>query len=96
MARLIDADAITKNTIVDFVGENGGFISHGDVLWLISKQPTIEADPVKHGKWIDRMCRDWRCSECGGEICKFRHVDGYTRDDKPKYCPDCGARMDGE
>ena len=43
MARLIDADAITKNTIVDFVGENGGFISHGDVLWLISKQPTIEA-----------------------------------------------------
>ena len=51
MARLIDADAITKNTIVDFVGENGGFISHGDVLWLISKQPTIEAEPVKQ-EWI--------------------------------------------
>ena len=58
MARLIDADAITKNTIVDFVGENGGFISHGDVLWLISKQPTIEAEPVKHGKWIKDKDRD--------------------------------------
>lgn len=55
-----------------------------------------ELKRVRHGEWVDRMCRDWRCSECGGEICKFRHVDGYTRDDKPKYCPDCGARMDGE
>ena len=91
MARLIDADAITKNTIVDFVGENGGFISHGDVLWLISKQPTIEAEPVKHGKWEEFDCeyggiptKGYVCSECG-----------RTEANKEPYCH-CGARMDGE
>ena len=90
MARLIDADAITKNTIVDFVGENGGFISHGDVLWLISKQPTIEAEPVKHGKWV-------KVAElCGVEVLKCS-VCGVSRPRKlTKYCCDCGARMDGE
>lgn len=90
MARLIDADAITKNTIVDFVGENGGFISHGDVLWLISKQPTIEAEPVKHGKWIKDKDRDMlRCS-----VCKNFCVENWYY--WLRYCPDCGARMDGE
>ena len=90
MARAIDADAITKNTIVDFVGENGGFISHGDVLWFISKQPTIEAEPVKHGKWIKDKDRDMlRCS-----VCKNFCVENWYY--WLRYCPDCGARMDGE
>ena len=90
MARLIDADAITKNTIVDFVGENGGFISHGDVLWLISKQPTIEAEPVKHGKWLWEKDH-WECSECRGG----RYHDLSLGLDA-SYCSRCGARMDGE
>lgn len=37
--RLIDADAINTKTFVDFVG-NQGYISFGDALWMISKQPT--------------------------------------------------------
>lgn len=51
--------------------------------------------PVVHGRWVDNMCRDWRCSECGEKINKVRNVDGYCYDDKPNYCPNCGARMDG-
>jgi len=43
---------------------------------------TIEAEPVKHGRWI------WKdhylvCSECGEE------------NDRKNYCPNCGARMGG-
>lgn len=30
------------------------------------------------------------------EINKIRHVDGYCYDDKPTYCPNCGAEMDLE
>ena len=48
--------------------------------------PIIEAEPRKHGRWIDRgkdMCIRWKCSECGR---KDTHI--YN------YCPDCGARMD--
>lgn len=90
MARAVDGDLL-----VDYIRKiDMPFETKITVICTVNTMPTI--DPVKHGKWIDRMCRDWRCSECGGEICKFRHVDGYTRDDKPKYCPNCGARMDGE
>lgn len=52
--------------------------------------------PVVHGTWVDLMIRDWHCSQCGSEIMKKRHIDGYTYDDKPKWCPDCGALMDGK
>lgn len=53
---------------------------------LIKRMPTIEAEPIKHGRWIDRgkdMCVRWKCSECGR---KDTHI--YN------YCPDCGAKMD--
>lgn len=53
-------------------------------------------DAVKHGRWVDHCVRDWRCSECGGKLLKVRNIDGYCYDDKPKYCPNCGARMDLE
>lgn len=56
----------------------------------------IEYAPVVHGRWVDHMVRDWRCSECGEKIRKVRNVDGYYYDDKPNYCPNCGAKMDGE
>ena len=53
-------------------------------------------DAVKRGEWVDHFVRDWRCSECGEQIYTVRNVDGYCYDDKPNYCPNCGARMDGE
>ena len=60
----------------------------------IENAPTIEADPVCHGRWI--VHTTWQgmfglihseCSEC-----KFdRNGDLSTW----KFCPKCGARMDG-
>lgn len=58
--------------------------------------PAADVQPVVHGKWIDHMVRDWRCSECGEKIHKVRKVDGYCYNDKPNYCPNCGCRMDAE
>lgn len=57
---------------------------------------TADVQPVVHGKWIDHMVRDWRCSECGEKIHKVRKVDGYCYNDKPNYCHNCGAKMDLE
>ena len=86
--RLIDADAliayIKKRIRNEMV-----------IAWLcriISEVPTIEAEPVRHGRWVDKMVRDWHCSECG----KKASFDGYCYDDKPNYCPNCGAKMDEE
>ena len=55
------------------------------------EQPTIEAEPVKRGKWLQYMDGNnlmpdiyYKCSECG-----------RTEANKEPYCH-CGARMDGE
>lgn len=53
----------------------------------IESTPTIEAEPVKHGRWI-QLDRDIAvCSECG------RHENALLVDSYP-YCH-CGAKMDG-
>lgn len=64
---------------------------------LIANIPsTIEAEPVKHGRWIEKehyhlhgddYC-DCLCSECGHRISR---PDGFY----PDYCEDCGTKMDG-
>ena len=92
--RLIDADALKEQCFefADDVPRSAMAFAQGQ----INCAPTIEAEPVRHGRWIDHMVRDWRCSECGERINKVRKVDGYCYDDKPNYCPNCGCRMDKE
>lgn len=51
---------------------------------------TVDAEPVRHGKWMSRTNElkhpSWfSCSECGGQF-----------DYKWKFCPNCGAKMDRE
>lgn len=90
--RLIDADALRMLWLDE--DPNLEF-EINTVLESIDEQPTIDAEPVRHGRWEDSLVRDWRCSECGEKIEKVRKVDGYCYDDKPNYCPNCGVKMDG-
>lgn len=52
--------------------------------------PTIEAEPTKHGRWIESWGGKWHsCSVCGG-IPPFNLMG----EDLPTaYCPHCGAKM---
>lgn len=51
---------------------------------IIDDEPTIDAEPVKRGRWeVGGVC-----SECG-----FMHDDFAVK--WFSYCPNCGARMDG-
>ena len=49
-----------------------------------------------HGHWTiktdDYDCEYMVCSCCGEE---FYNADEDTVDRTPKYCPNCGAKMDG-
>ena len=53
----------------------------------------IEAEPVKHAHWIDQKHGTYKCSNCGNFL-DFRGVNAGRGD--ANYCPNCGARMDGE
>lgn len=49
--------------------------------------------PVRHGMWEDYEENTWQCSECG-EL--FYLEDGTPQENEYRYCPNCGAKMDGE
>ena len=90
--RLIDADAF-----IDFI--DAGHLrnpiqlcfSELDVVNMIKSRPTVEAVPVVHGRWVDPYLNRYGhpchcCSVCGSNA---------SHQDK-NYCPNCGARMDGD
>ena len=94
MTRYIDADPlkialyydVSKGTYGEFM--DGSEVSYTDkeILKLIDEQPTIDAVPVKHGKWTHYK-DEHTCSKCGETV-----TGGWDED--YDYCPNCGARMD--
>ena len=64
-------------------------------LRCMENTPTIEAEPVRHGKWGEAEIVGYNgyhavyarpCMLCGS----------YTREHKPPYCSNCGAKMDAK
>lgn len=53
----------------------------------------VEVEPVRHEKWEVRADRHYHCTGCDEEAHWV-----WTRDKQilSKYCPNCGARMDGD
>lgn len=94
--RLIDADAL-KETICDnvypvtdfFNSRDYGMFWTGGIEKAIDEAPTIDAELIKHGMWIDckgSNGKDYRkCSEC----LHTQEITGLLN-----YCPVCGARME--
>lgn len=61
-----------------------------EALNCIDNAPAIEAEPVRHGEWVDPDCYFpdyWKCTACNEEL--------YFECDPTAYCPNCGAKMDG-
>ena len=83
--RLIDADVFKENLDKEFETATD---AHDAVDFALEDTPTIEAEPVKHGKWVVRNDgqSNWAvCSECGLEGNPFW-----------RRCPMCAEKMDGE
>jgi len=96
MKRLIDANAL-KLTGCCVTNNDGSTTVKAAVMEEdIDNAPTIDAEPVRHGKWV--VCDEIiagiyhtvsECSECGFT------TDKMFREEMP-YCPNCGADMRGE
>jgi hypothetical protein len=88
--RLIDADAMRQDWLEN--GQNEYVYDTNAVLDSIDAQPTIEAEPVRHGRWVESLViqtdisalYDYTCSECA-----------IVSNRESNYCPNCGCRMDG-
>lgn len=89
--RLIDADALFEFAKTE---EGAEILDHSvfKVLLLrriLDKAPTIEAEPVRHGEWVKPSPYSQAyCNQC---CLTPKTVAGIL----PKYCPNCGAKMDG-
>lgn len=80
--RLIDADALKREPELLY----GLTVAITEIQDVIYEAPTVEER--KHGRWINPKAWHVECSEC-------HHVLEFICDVK-KYCPNCGAKMEGE
>lgn len=103
--RPIDADALTDDILKSavMIDDTGIQTGYEIAIELIKRQPTIDAEPVRHGKWIIRDNPDtgWyrvTCSECGEDVTANAPCIGFFPNAKViwNYCPECGADMRGE
>ena len=87
------------NANADDLEQNGGIpFAQGAraMAIVVERMPSADVAPVVHGHWEyidDTYCgfedTDVRCSVC-------KTTTNIKRFRKTKWCPDCGAKMDGE
>lgn len=58
---------------------------------ILEKLPSVDVEPVKHGRWEHLGGDEWRCTNCGEII----HTEGSWEKPTSKYCRECGAKMGG-
>lgn len=101
MAKYIDADnlinelsaacmPIYEKGITGILGDNSSIAD------IINEQPTADVQEVNRGYWIPERNPDennriqcFHCSVCDDD---FHYIGAFVA---TKYCPNCGARMDG-
>lgn len=92
--RLIDADKLLEDIhTINYADYN----NYSDTFDFIDNAPTIEAEPVKHGKWVYTVLCDCNLSEVKCSNCDYDVVTETYKAVKMsefKYCPNCGAKME--
>ena len=90
--RLIDANALAESDMAKLIDSYLYNQCNLTVGLAAALMPEIEAEPVRHGRWILKILpigggdkiRSYLCSEC----------DRYANM-KFDFCPNCGADMRG-
>ena len=59
---------------------------------IVKDVPAVDAEPVRHGKWVHLGGDEWCCTGCGEVI----HTEGSWEQPTKKFCHECGAKMDKE
>ena len=86
--RPIDAD-----TLLEKMQRTSRYFS---VVYDVDAMPTLDVAPVVHGRWVllDECYNEGvYCSACHKKVYKKCYANQKI---KSKFCPNCGARMDGD
>ena len=90
--RLIDVSQESINAVLEKVPY------YPDEIWkftaMTERFPTVDAVEVVHGRWDDG-----ECTACGFDIRDMIDGESDFRNwvwDGVPYCPNCGAKMDGD
>lgn len=98
MSEYIDRESIRKVLMDVCSDENCPMFIAATIDQVIDYEPAADVAPVVHGRWDgtadgyadgELVYDMWSCSVCG--------FDADGADEKPawKFCPNCGAKMDG-
>ena len=94
--RLIDANVFIK----DLTAMKSAYdaIALDGMVKALKEAPTIDPESLRpHGKWIMREDYNfdtyYDCSVCDESFC---FIEGVPEENFYRYCPNCGAKMDGE
>lgn len=98
MPKMIEITAAEYDRLQDCIREDGmriaALIEENKALHQDAKHLTADdAVPVVHGRWRQVDEDAWTCTACGN-IWTF--LDGGPNENNAKYCPVCGAKMNGE
>lgn len=89
------ADYIDRQAAIDAVRGRFSMPVDNLIVEVIGALPSVEAEPVKHGylEWRKEKTvwqTGYYCSECQAFFGKDYDMVQYF-----KYCPNCGAKMEG-
>ena len=97
--RLIDVNALKRQITRYHMSLTPRYISKlvdaeiGDVIDIIDEAPTVDAVEVVHGRWEKAEYSGFlRCDQCKDVYIN----EEWLEDGKWNYCPNCGAKMDGD
>ena len=68
-------------------------LAYGDCFGKIKSLPTADVVEVKHGEWIEKFKDGFWYYDC--PFCDDGYVVMEKDENKPNYCGNCGAKMDG-
>ena len=97
MAKYIEREALIADVDAAVDNNGMGYVIGQTLKRYVKRQPAADVAPVVHGRWIEKeepyFDVIYVCSACGEEFC---FIEGNPSDNLYKYCPNCGARMDGD
>ena len=89
MRRYIDADKLLQEL------RYKPYLDFAD----IKNQPTADVVEVRHGEWQYEQLDEYKFYKVTCPYCDAYYMgnyDAYNEPDDFNYCPNCGAKMDGD